>query len=66
MKIEFDIKSCKECPFFEKKRMYTADSWEMAFNWYCKKFDNKKIAGYVEWHEENNIKIPEWCPIKSK
>lgn len=66
MKIEFDIENCKECPFFEEKRMYTADSWEMAFNWYCKKSDDKKIAGYVEWHDEKEIEIPEWCPIKSK
>ena len=66
MKIEFDIKSCRECPFFESKRHYTADSWEIAFNWFCKKKNNKKIAGYVEWHEEKNIKIPKWCPIKSK
>lgn len=24
----------------------------------------RKIAGYVEWHEEKSIKIPEFCPLK--
>lgn len=42
--------------------MYTSDSFEMAFDWFCKKADNRKIQGYVEWHEEKKIKIPEWCP----
>lgn len=45
--------------------MYTADSWEHAFDWFCKKMDNKQIAGYVERESEaNSIPIPEWCPIK--
>ena len=66
MKIELEIKSCQECPFFERKRYYTADSWEQAYNWYCKKNENKKIAGYVEWHEESKVKIPKWCPAKVK
>ena len=23
----------------------------------------RKIQGYVEWHEEKHIKIPEFCPL---
>lgn len=65
-KIALDIKSCQECPFFDKKRHYTEDSWELAFDWHCKKADGKEIAGYVGWSEENDVKIPEWCPAKTK
>jgi len=23
----------------------------------------RKIQGYVEWYDEKDIKIPEWCPL---
>lgn len=64
-KIQLEIESCRDCPFFEQRRMYTSDSWEMAFDWFCKKLDGKKIAGYIEKASEaKKVKIPEWCPIK--
>jgi hypothetical protein len=59
-----ELKRCVDCPFFERRRMYTADSWEEAYNWFCKKENGKKIAGYVEWHEAHKIGIPEWCPLR--
>lgn len=62
-KIVLDIKSCKECPFFKTTTYRTEDSWERAENWHCGKSNDKKIAGYVEWHEEKGIKVPDWCPI---
>jgi hypothetical protein len=65
-KIIVDIKNCKQCPFFKEERHYTADSFEHAYNWFCKKENNKPIATYVEWHEDNKIEIPEWCPIQIK
>jgi hypothetical protein len=65
--IKFEITSCRQCPFFESRRMRTDDSWEFAFNWYCKKMNGKEIAGYIEWESEAKaVKIPEWCPIKVK
>ncbi len=64
MEIKINIENCKECPHFNAKRKYTSDSFENVFDWLCKKADNKKIAGYVEWYDEKNIKIPEWCPCK--
>ena len=65
MKIELEIKSCQECPFFKDERMYTADSFENAFNWFCNKNKElRKIAGYVELND--NPEIPEWCPCKIK
>jgi hypothetical protein len=64
MEIKINITSCKECPNFDQERIYTSDSWEMAFDWFCKKAGNRKIQGYVERSDEKNIKIPEWCPCK--
>lgn len=64
--IQLKISTCKDCPFFKEERYYTADSFEHAHNWFCKKKKDKKIAGYVEWHEESKIAVPNWCPIKVK
>lgn len=64
MKIQLEIKSCQECPFFKTEPYYTADSWENADNWFCTKADDKKIAGYVEWND--NPAIPDWCPSAVK
>jgi hypothetical protein len=61
MKIAIDIKDCSECPFWESERVYTGDSFDMAFKWTCKKA-NKQIAGFVETFDK--VKIPEWCPCK--
>ena len=67
-KIVLEIKTCQQCPFFEKDRYYSGDSWETAFNWFCCKVKedgkSKKIVGYVEWHEEDKVEVPDWCPIK--
>lgn len=65
-KIEIEIKNCKGCPHFKEERHYTSDSFETAFDWFCKKENNKKIAGYVEWHEEKDVEIPSWCPCLVK
>ena len=65
VKVELEIKNCRDCPFFENERYYTEDSWETAFNWFClKESPRKKIAEYVEWHEESKVNIPEWCEFK--
>ena len=57
------IDHCSKCPFLEMKRHYTADSFEHAHDWFCKKADGKKIEGYVDWNEEKDVKIPDWCPM---
>lgn len=57
-----EIKCCNKCPFWDEKRMYTSDSFEMAFDWFCKKKNNKKIAGYVEWNDK--VEVPDWCPLR--
>lgn len=65
-KITIEVNNCKQCPFLNEVRMHTADSWERAFDWFCTKENNRKISGYVEWHEEDKVKIPNWCPIQVK
>ncbi len=63
-KIIIDIKSCQECPFLEKVKIYTGDSWETDHDWLCKKNKLKKNEGSVSWNEEKDVEIPKWCPIK--
>ena len=63
--VNIPITNCSKCPHFKSERYYTEDSFEMAFDWHCKKAD-KKIAGYVEWNEEKDIKIPKWCPFNKE
>ncbi len=64
MKIQLDIKSCKECPFWKEGPSETTDGFDRGNDWICTKNKNKIIAGFVEWHEVNKTPVPEWCPIK--
>lgn len=61
MKIALEIESCRECPHLNENRVYTGDSFENVFEWFCKKKTGKKIAGYVETFDK--VEIPKWCPI---
>jgi len=60
-KIVIDIENCKQCPLFYTTNQYSTDGFDRMEDWMCKKA-NKKIRGAVEWHEEKDIKIPDWCP----
>lgn len=62
-KIIIEIENCEKCPFFEKINPWSTDGFDFMIDWYCKKSD-KTIQKSVEWHEEKNIKIPDWCLIK--
>lgn len=62
--IKLTILTCRECPFLETKNQWSSDGWDRMEDWFCSK-SNQKIAGAVEWHEENKIPVPEWCPIKT-
>lgn len=64
VKIEIEIVSCKHCPHFTTANQWSSDGWDRMEDWVCKKMDNKTISHSVEWYEEKDIKIPEWCPIK--
>jgi len=63
--IQMEIKDCQDCPHSIEERMYTADSWEHAYNYFCGKKKKKKIAGYVEWRREMPP-VPNWCPLLPK
>ena len=60
--IKFEIKDCSECPAHKPERVYTADSFEMVFDWFCRDKANKKV-GQTETFDPNP-KIPAWCPRK--
>jgi hypothetical protein len=68
-KISIEIDNCKSCPFFKAGPPYSTDGWDRMEDWLCTnpkadKGKPKKIQGAVEWHEEDGIKVPDWCPIK--
>lgn len=64
--VNIPITSCKDCPFVNIQRCQTEDSWEKAFDWFCSKAENKKIEGYIEWREVDDVKIPKWCPLRTQ
>jgi hypothetical protein len=61
-KIVMEIKNCLECPKCEPRRIYTSDSWEHAYDYYCKK-NGEQIAHYIEWPSEMPP-VPDNCPMK--
>lgn len=67
-KIESEVRDCLDCPHCRGERMYTEDSFEEPFNYFCKataerEADQKQIATYIEWRKEMP-EIPDWCPCK--
>jgi len=64
-KITLEIKSCKQCPFFKEGPDETTDGWDRGNDWICTS-KNKKIAGFVEWHEVDKTPIPDWCPARTE
>ena len=61
MKIELEISSCRECPYFKKSNPWSSDGFDQMIDWVCS-VKNKVIQHSVEWHEESKIEIPSWCP----
>lgn len=56
--------TCKDCPFRKSTNFWSSDGWDRMEDWVCTKHpEEKRIAGSVEWHEEKNIKVPDWCPL---
>lgn len=64
IKLEYDIEKCWDCPKCINEPTQTADSFEVALDYYCG-VNNKKIAGYVE-HGWEMPKVPNWCPLLLK
>lgn len=63
MKVAIEIISCKNCPYFKIGNVWSSDGFDRMEDWECT-IAKKTIAASVEWHEEKDIKIPEWCPAK--
>lgn len=55
--------TCRTCPNRKSTNFWSSDGWDRMEDWVCKLKNEKKIAGAVEWHEENKIPVPEWCPL---
>lgn len=63
--IIIEIDNCKQCPYFKTDNRWSSDGFDEMVDWICSK-KNEKIQGSVEWHEESEIQIPDWCPILKK
>lgn len=61
-RIVIEINSCRECPHFKNANPWSTDGFDHMVDWVCTKDGDKKIKGSVEWHEEDKIAIPQWCP----
>ena len=59
--VNLQISSCKQCPFMRADRHYTADSFEMCFDWKCTKSAGAIIA-CLDWNDKEPP-VPAWCPL---
>lgn len=79
MAVNLPINHCLECPHHATERYYTADSFEYVTNLFCKKtdrprpettdrqvpvIDNSRIGFIDSGSNPDNIKIPDWCPLR--
>ena len=60
------LPKCKICKNKLETNFWSSDGWDRMEDWVCKIMENKKIAGSVEWHEEDKIETPDWCPLLPK
>ena len=57
------IHDCSECPAMKAERHYTADSFEMVFDWICAR-SNGAIIATLDWND-SKPSIPEWCQLRT-
>ena len=62
--VNLKITSCANCPHMKSERHYTADSFEMEFDWKCALANMLHIT-YHEWNDKD-VPIPKWCPLREK
>jgi hypothetical protein len=55
------LEGCSQCPNRRTERHYTADSFEMVFNWICRLA--KRSIGVFDYNE-SPTSIPDWCPLR--
>ena len=58
-----EIEDCSACPCMKAERHYTADSFEMVFDWKCTK-NHGAIVATLDWNDPKPA-IPAWCPLRS-
>ena len=66
------VDTCSDCPHHYNERIYTPDSFEMAFGCYCTKVED--LNSYNKKHKlvgtDDDVKvwteIPDWCPMINK
>ena len=58
-----EIDDCSACPCMKAERHYTADSFEMVFDWKCTK-SHGAIVVTLDWNDPKPA-IPAWCPLRS-
>ena len=63
-KVKLTITACDQCPNMKADRYYTADSFEMVYEWKCKASKDKSIA-IQDWSDKAPP-IPKWCPLRTK
>ena len=61
IRLEYDIEKCWDCLMCKSEPTITADSFEIATDYYCG-VNGKKIMGYVEYDSEMPP-VPNWCPL---
>lgn len=61
-KIIISIETCQSCPHFKQGPRESTDGFDSGYDWFCGAMSNKRIQGFVEWHEESKVPIPKWCP----
>lgn len=61
--VSINIERCDKCPNFKLGPSESTDGFDLGNDWICE-LSGRIIAGFVEWHEENKIKIPDWCEAK--
>jgi len=57
------LTSCQECDGFETERIYTADSFENCYKWFCNKKEGLVIDGYHDTFDKDPG-IPKECPLE--
>ena len=61
IRFEKEIEKCWDCPMCRSEQTLTADSFEVAFDYFCNLKD-ELIMGYVE-HNWEMPPVPDWCPL---
>lgn len=56
-----EVEDCSACPCMKAERRYTADSFEMVFDWKCTK-NHGAIVATLDWNDPKPP-IPGWCPL---